>query len=152
MKHLHGSQLGILHFVFPCKKKRTELILAISLNHCMVSCSLSSPLKLLPSAENRQRNKIRLAGETPLLKVFYEPLWWYWHSSLFMWELIRSQSGKKKCKRNKGQALLFLWWSGENTMLIVSFYFLKQCLTVWYEHLLPCFAASLLSWVYVLPE
>lgn len=58
------------HFFFPCKKQWTELILAISLNHCMVSCSLSSPLKLLSSAENRQRNKIRLAGETPLLKCF----------------------------------------------------------------------------------
>jgi len=74
MKHLHVSLLGILHFVFACKKKWTELILAICLNHCLVSYSLSSPLKLLSSAENRQRNKTRLAGETPLLKVFYEPL------------------------------------------------------------------------------
>lgn len=94
MKHLHGSLLGILHFVFPWKKKWNELILAISLNHRAVSCSLSSPLKPLFLAENRQRNKIRLAGETPLLKVFYEPLWWRWHSSLFMWELVCRQSEK----------------------------------------------------------
>lgn len=148
MKHLHVNLLGILHFVFPCKKKWTELVLAISLNHWAVSCSLSSPLKLLSSAENRQKNKIRLAGETPLLKVFYEPLWWRWHSSLFMWDLVCRQS-EKNPKPNKGQALLFLWWSRENEMLIVSFHFLKQWLTIWYEHLLSSFAVSLLGPIYL---
>ena len=150
MKHLHGSLLGILHFVFPCKKKWTELILAISLNHCMVSCSLSFPLKLLSSAENRQRNKSD------------------WQVKLHSWKCFMSHcdgtdvvhcscgnystvSQKKNPKQNKGQALLFLCWSRENTMLIVSFYFFKQCLAVRYEHLLSSFAANLLGSAYVLP-
>lgn len=150
MRHLHGSLLGILHFVFPCKEKWTELILAISLNHCMVSCPLSSLWSCFPQQRTARETKSD------------------WQVKLHSWKCFMGRSDgsdivhcscgnysavsqKKIPKPNKGQALLSRWWSRENTMLIVSFYSLKKCLTIWYECLLSSFAASLLGSVYVLP-